>query len=126
MIDSILGRWKKSIITDQLVIKFPNQNTEVVTDFDHIKLLICNHMYEWTKDKCTSVPPELGDEWDCAFEPILSIPENKINTIIFMITLEEFETALQDLSARKASELLGITNEMFKIQDHKQKNIFYP
>lgn len=105
---------EKSIITDRLVMKSPTQNTEVVIDLDRIKLLIRNHMYKWMKDKGTSTISELESEWNWAFEPMESIPESDINTIISTITIEELKTVLQEISTKKVSGPLRITNEMFK------------
>lgn len=94
MINLILGRWKKRIITDLLVRKFQNQDTEIVIDLDQIKQIICDHIYEWIKDKSTSTSSAIDNKLDKKFELKSSISEGIINGIIETISLEELDIAL--------------------------------
>lgn len=124
MIDSILSQWKKSIITDQIVTKSHDQEIEVVTNPDRIKLLIHNHMYKWTKNKSTLDLPKISNEWEREFAPKSFISEDEMNNIIKTISTDELESALQDLLTKKVPSPLGITNEMLKKTGPQTKRYF--
>ncbi|RHZ74760.1 hypothetical protein Glove_219g190 [Diversispora epigaea] len=62
MIDSILGRWKKQIITDRILIQNKNDKTKIIRNPTKIKNEIKKHMEKWMANSNNDEEEEISEE----------------------------------------------------------------
>jgi len=115
MIQTILNRPTRSIITDSIAIT-TQENTDIVTDPDQIKSHIRKHFEQWTS-KCRI--PTLPDKWKNRYQPKKDINPIWYKETTTPITLEELLNTINKTTNNKAPGPSTITYDSIK---HLEKN----
>ncbi|CAB4380763.1 unnamed protein product [Rhizophagus irregularis] len=118
MLTSLLDRIPEKIKLDRLVFKDENDLLTFTTDKNEIELKAIDHYSNIGKvdESPLAYDPSkpLREEWTSFYQPLSDIPDNAINCLNDLITLEELQLAIKDLPSSKAAGPNKISYEIIK------------
>src|SRR5215216_1908737 len=112
MIQSALGRNKKQIVLDRLLITTPSGSKELVSDPIRIKTLVNNHFQNYTIP--TTPATSLSDRWLSQYAPKEFVNSSWYDHLMDPPSFEEWTAVIAKLPNEKAAGLSEIHNEQIK------------
>ena len=112
MIQSALGRPKKQIILDRVLINLPSGSKELVSDPTIIKKIVNKHFQTFALPNTPATP--MSERWKSQYSPLDSIDNSWYDDLMKSPSFDEWIAVVLKLPNEKAAGPTGIHNEQIK------------
>src|SRR3954447_17368268 len=129
MIDSFLERNRKTIVLDRILVDHNTPNQHLALDPEAIKFHTAQYFQTIAGSTNRIVTdPDTADfspnwhNWEHYYDLIEEIPDNTYDSLMDLLSVDEWNNIIKHLPDRKAPGPSKITNELLKKLDPKCKN----